>query len=267
MKRTHLTLISDSTGETVSLSVQAAISQFTEINIEKTVHSFASKPKDLHALPKRSWEETDLVIYTLVRSDTREALLEICRDHKLPAIALLDPLLTKLSILLGKDPTSLPGSQYNVTHASLGRFAALDYAMTHDDGKNADRLLAADVVLTGVSRTSKTPTCIYLAYQGIKAANVPLVYRQEPPQDFLRVLESGHPVVGLTISANRLAQIRSQRLLSLGQSQPEDYADQERVEEEIVAARLLFDRYNLPVIDVTRRSIEETAATIRSLLR
>ncbi|MEO0911669.1 MAG: pyruvate, water dikinase regulatory protein [Pseudomonadota bacterium] len=267
MAKAHLTLISDSTGETVSQAVRAAVSQFAGAAPALETYSFIRSPEDLETLPPAVWQHSTLVVFTLVRPDTRAALLERCRVGKIQAISLLDPLLTALSGQLDAIPSSRPGQQYIVSSNYFSKLAALDYAMQHDDGQNPDHLANADVILTGVSRSSKTPTCIYLAYQGIKAANIPLVYRQPPAAKLLDALAENRLVVGLTISAARLAQIRRQRLKSLERSDVETYADRDRIEDEIVEARLFFDRNAIPVIDVTRRSIEETAASIRALLR
>ncbi len=266
MSDIRITLISDSTGETVSLAVQAAASQFESSKVKIETFSFIGRPSELETLPATIWETADLIVYTLVRADTSEALRTKCQQHGIQSISLLDPLVTALSNRLKAAPSSRPGQQYVVSSDYFIRLSALDYAMSHDDGQNPAYLETADVILTGVSRTSKTPTSIYLAYQGIKAANVPLVYRQSVPPSLLAALARGQLVVGLTASATRLAQIRSQRLQSLERKDIE-YADKTRVEDEIVEARLFFDRYDLPVIDVTRRSIEETAASIKVLLR
>ena len=139
--------------------------------------------------------------------------------------------------------------------------------ISYDDGVSIDRFLNADVILTGVSRTSKTPICIYLACRGVKAANLPLVPGVEPPESFFRAAEAGVPIVALTASPNRLAQIRGQRLEIIGHDKGAAYAELDRIRREVADARLLFDRISAPVIDVTRRSIEETAATIMAILR
>ncbi|QHQ36597.1 pyruvate, water dikinase regulatory protein [Algicella marina] len=267
MTEIQLTLISDSTGETVNLAAQAAASQFKGCRLEMEIYSFIGRPSDLENLPAEVWEKSDIVVFTLVRNDTRSALLERCKRHGIQAVALLDPLLTVLSGHIGCQPSSRPGEQYIVSADYFSKLSALDFAMQNDDGQSPDRLRNADVVLTGVSRTSKTPTCIYLAYQGIKAANIPLIYKSPAPSSLIEAIEAGRLVIGLTVSATRLVQVRTQRLQSLEREDVETYADRQRIEDEIVEARLLFARYDLPVIDVTRRSIEETAASIRNLIR
>jgi hypothetical protein len=151
--------------------------------------------------------------------------------------------------------------QHRITPDYFERITALDYAIANDDGALGSRFARADVILAGVSRTSKTPTCIYLAYRGVKAANMPLVPGRTPPEAFFRALDSGIPVIGLVASPARLAQIRGQRLEALG-DRPSAYADPDRIRDEVAEARLFFERHRIPVIDITRRSIEETAAAV-----
>ncbi|MEM9784140.1 MAG: kinase/pyrophosphorylase, partial [Pseudomonadota bacterium] len=181
------------------------------------------------------------------------------------AMSVLDGAVDVLSQYIGQPPTSEPGRQHRVNDAYFDRIAALDFAMANDDGA-IGRFRMADVILAGVSRTSKTPTCIYLAYRGIRAANLPLVPGRPLPEAFLRALEEGVPVVGLVASPSRLQQVRSQRLEILG-DRSLDYADPERIRGELAEARLLFERHDIPVIDVTRRSIEETAAAVLALMQ
>jgi hypothetical protein len=154
--------------------------------------------------------------------------------------------------------------QHTLDHDYFQRIDALDYAMAHDDGQQAPDLETADVVLVGVSRTSKTPTCIYLAQRGIRAANVPLVPGAEPPAKLFNLKRP--IVVGLTVSPDRLVSIRRNRLLNLNEHRESSYVENDAVREEIIRARRLFDRHRWPVIDVTRRSIEETAAAVVNLL-
>ncbi len=263
----HLALVSDSTGETVSSAVKAAVSQFAGCEAEIALYPFIGRPDDVDALPADLWQRADAVVYTLVRSDTRERLEDRCRSAGLPFVPLLDALVLELARLFDTSPSSRPGQQYVLGPQYLERIGAIEYAIAHDDGMSVDHLLAADVILTGVSRTSKTPTCVYLAYQGIKAANVPLLPEQDPPGTLMQALEAGIPVIGLTASAARLMQVRQIRLERLGHADHNDYANARAIEQELVQALMFFDRHHIPVIDVTRRSIEETAASVRSLLR
>ena len=205
-----------------------------------------------------------VVLHTIVDKELRAALEQGCRDFDMPCIAALDPLVSALARYLGAALTTRVGAQHALDSDYFERIDALTYAMAHDDGQGAADLEAADVVLVGVSRTSKTPTCIYLAQRGVRAANIPLVPGSEPPPE---LFELKRPlVVGLTVSPDRLIQIRRNRLLSLREERESAYIETDAVREEILRARRLIDRHGWPVIDVTRRSVEETAAQVINLL-
>lgn len=200
----------------------------------------------------------------MVDAELRNSLELRCRELDMPTIGVLDPLVVAFSRHLGAAVSKKIGAQHNLDNDYFNRIEALNYAIAHDDGSEVHRLRQADVVLVGVSRTSKTPTCIYLAHRGIKAANIPLVPTRDPPED---LDEINIPlIVGLVASPERLVQIRRNRLLTLNDDRPSSYTELESVRAEIIRARRLFERKGWPVIDVTRRSIEETAATILSLL-
>ncbi|MEM9429141.1 MAG: pyruvate, water dikinase regulatory protein [Pseudomonadota bacterium] len=261
---THVLLVSDSTGETGSGVVSAAASQFSQAQIKLDVWPFLRRPADIDALDPQLFEKADLVVYTIVRAETRTALERRCRRADVRAIPLLDPLLTVLAEVLGTAPISRPGLQHALGPAYHERISAMEFARLQDDGHAPDRLLEADVVLTGVSRTSKTPTCFYLAQHGVRAANVPFV-AGTMPVGLIEALEAGVPVLALTADARRLAEIRSVRSERLGAGI--SYADPRTIEDELTDALLFFERHAIPVIDVTRRSIEETAAEVRTRLK
>lgn len=207
-----------------------------------------------------------LVLHTLVEAHLREALEDACRGLNLSAIAVLDPLTVAFSRYLGAPVINRVGAQHALDNDYFDRIEALNFAISHDDGALVDRIRMADVVLVGVSRTSKTPTCIYLAHRGLKAANIPLVPGRELPD----ILD--HPnaplVVGLMASPDRLQQIRRNRLLASEQAHLDGtYTDLDAIRRETIEARRLFENKGWPVIDVTRRSVEETAAQIISLLK
>ena len=205
-----------------------------------------------------------LVLFTLVSTEMRDALEARCRALGLPAVAPLDPVNDALSGLLGQQAKARPGRLHMLDAAYFARVDAIQFTIAHDDGLNWENWEEADIVLAGVSRTSKTPTSIYLANRGYKTANIPIVPESPPPA---KLFELSNPlVVGLTTSADRLIQVRRNRLLSLNQSPETDYVDQEAVAREVAYARRLFADNDWPVIDVTRRSIEETAAAIVALI-
>jgi regulator of PEP synthase PpsR (kinase-PPPase family) len=206
-----------------------------------------------------------LVIYTLVNGKVRDRLESRCASLGIPMISPLDAMITALSDLLGQTATTRPGRQHIMDAAYFQRVDAINYTMVHDDGAGSDDWEEADIVLAGVSRTSKTPTSIYLANRGYKTANIPIVPQSPPPQSLFSLQQP--LLVGLTTAPERLMAIRRNRLLSLGQTPDTSYVDLERIESEVTYARRLFADHDIPVIDVTRRSIEETAAAIINLVQ
>ncbi|HSF94311.1 MAG TPA: pyruvate, water dikinase regulatory protein [Thermohalobaculum sp.] len=269
----HLHLISDSTGETVHALARAALAPFQdEVDVQLHLSVFLRSERDLKAAMALVKANPGPVWLTMVDSAMRAKVEAACAELGVETVAILRPLIAMLERLTGRSPSPKPGMQHRITEDYFDRVAALDYAISSDDGALGARLQRADVILTGISRTSKTPTCIYLAYRGVKAANVPLVPGREPPPELFVAMAGGIPVVGLTASPSRLMQVRSQRLESLGQasltqSGATEYADLDRIRTEVADARLFFQRHQIPVIDVTRRSIEETAAEILAVLR
>jgi regulator of PEP synthase PpsR (kinase-PPPase family) len=205
-----------------------------------------------------------LVLHTVVNEDIRLRLEERCRVLGLPNVPVLDAVTAALEDRLGEQPKGRPGGQHTMDEAYFARVDAIQFTIAHDDGVGAKDWEEADIVLTGVSRTSKTPTSIYLANRGYKVANIPLVVESPPPP---ALFELRRPlVVGLTTAPKRLIEIRRNRLLALNQTTETAYVDEEKVEREIAFARRVFADYGWPVIDVTRRSIEETAAAVMRLL-
>lgn len=204
-----------------------------------------------------------LVLHTLMTPELRTFLEDKCRELGQPAIAVLDPVMGLLGNYLGVEISHRIGAQHELDAKYFARIDALNFTMAHDDGQSTATLDMADVVLVGVSRTSKTPTCIYLANRGIKAANVPIVMGVGLPAELDTI--SRPLIIGLLASPERLIQIRRNRLLSLNENAETDYVDLDTVRSEVAFARKLFGDKNWPTIDVTRRSIEETAAAVMSL--
>lgn len=260
----HLHLVSDSTGETLNAVAKAACAQFEMVNAIEHAYALVRTARQLDRVLQEIETAPGVVMYTLINPVLRERLEARCRELSMPCIAILDPVLASLRSYLGThEHVEKPGIQHELGAEYFRRIEALTYTMAHDDGQGIADLNEAEVVLVGVSRTSKTPTCIYLANRGIKAANVPIVPGTPLPKE----LESlDQPlIVGLTISPERLVHIRRSRLLSLNESAETDYVDLETVRLEMRAARRVFALHGWPVIDVTRRSIEETAAAILNL--
>ncbi len=269
--RLHLHLISNSTGETVTTVARAAVSQFEDVVPVEHVWFFVRTPNQLEKVVAIIETLPGLVIYTLVSPELRHALHERCRALGIPCVPVLDAVMNALTILLGSAGRPQIGKQHVMDAGYFSRIEAMDFAMRHDDGQCLEELEAADVVLVGVSRTSKTPTCVYLANRGVKVANVPIV-AGAPRLDALERIRRPL-VVGLTINPESLVQIRETRQQLLGLEQADggrfggDYANIERIRAELVLARRLFARMGWPEIDVTKRSVEETAATIFQMLQ
>jgi hypothetical protein len=205
-----------------------------------------------------------IVLFTIVNNDLREQLTEGCRKLQHPCIAVLDPVLIALANFLGQQASGLPGRQHELDANYFARIDAMTFALAHDDGQSARNYEEADVILVGVSRTSKTPTCIYLANRGIKAANVPIVPGCPMPGELLTAKKA--LIIGLTKDPTQLIHIRRNRLRLMGQDDQTDYVDADAVREEVAQARRLCTEHGWPMLDVTRRSIEETAASIIQLL-
>ena len=259
----HLHLLSDSTGETLEMIAKAALAQFDDAEVirhfwpmVRSLHHLDRIVEDLSANP-------GLVLYTLVNDETRRRLEERCRALGLPHVAPLDSVNAALEDRLGVEAKARPGRQHAMDDAYFARVDAIQFTIAHDDGIAWEDWEQADIVLAGVSRSSKTPTSIYLANRGYKVANIPLVM-ESPPPPLLFQLERPM-IVGLTTAPRRLVEIRRNRLLSLNQKPETSYVDEERVEQEVAFARRMFADNGWPVIDVTRRSIEETAAAIIKL--
>lgn len=261
----HVHLVSDSTGETLNAMAKAVTARFDGVIPIEHIYALVRSPKQMERVLDEVEAAPGVVLHTLVDRELREQLEDGCRRLDMPQIGALDPLVGALSRYLGASLSTRVGAQHTLDHDYFNRISALDFAMAHDDGQGTvEQLEGADVVLCGVSRTSKTPTCIYLAHRGIRAANVPLVPGQE---DGERLTALRNPlVIGLTVSPERLVQIRRNRLEGLNASRASDYVDHDAVRDETIKARRAFERRGWPVIDVTRRSVEETAAAIVNLL-
>jgi regulator of PEP synthase PpsR (kinase-PPPase family) len=260
----HVHLVSDSTGETLNAMARAACARFNNVLEIEHIYALVRSPAQLERALTEIANAPGVVLHTIVDDTLRGALEAGCQKLDMPCFGALDPLVSALSWYLGAPLSTRVGAQYALDSDYFNRMDALSYALGHDDGQGGQDLNLADVVLVGVSRTSKTPTCIYLAHRGVKAANIPLVGTSAAPPALLDL--KGVPVVALTLSPDRLVQIRRNRLRSLNESRESSYVDADAVRAEIVAARRLFERQGWPVIDVTRRSVEETAAAVINIL-
>lgn len=265
MKKFNLHLVSDSTGETVSSVARATLAHFDNVEPEEFSWTLVRSKPQMEKVLEAIKESPGVVMYTLVDGDLRDMLKMECAKRGLPCIAVLSTIVSELSAYLGEETHASPGKQHELNEDYFTRVDAINFALTHDDGQAHWELEEADIILLGVSRTSKSPTCVYLAYKGFKAANIPFVL-DIPMPPILDSLKKPM-VVGLTINPERLLQIRKTRLQSLNQEADTNYVDMEYMEREIAESRKLFRKHQWPVIDVTQRSVEETAATIAQYLK
>ncbi len=261
MSSTHLHLVSDATGETINSVARACLVQFRGVNPVEHVWSLIRTEGQMNKVLKGIEADPGPVLFTIVNRDLRNDLVDGCRSIGVPCIPVLDPIMHSLANYFGVEISGQPGLQHVLDNEYFNRMEAMHFALAHDDGQLPTELSKADIIIVGVSRTSKTPTCIYLANRGMKAANVPLVPGCPVPRELLDI--TAPLVVGLTKDPDSLVQVRKNRLRMISERDDEtDYVDIDAVREEVSAARRLCVQQGWPVIDVTRRSIEETAATI-----
>ncbi len=264
----HLYLISDATGTTLQGLARAVLAQFDDIHPVERFWPMVRSEAQLERAISDLREHPGPVLFTLVEKKLRKKLQDVCHELSVPCMPVLDPMLRGMSAYLGLPSRGVPGLQHTLDEAYFKRMDAVDFALDFDDGQDLDGIEEADVILVGVSRTSKTPTCIYLARRGIRAANIPLAMEVPFPEDITKY--KGPLFVGLTESPERLVHLRRNRLQA-GEGDARyaenTYLDIDRVEEEMRYARRLFSKHGWPVIDVTRRSVEETSAEILMLLQ
>lgn len=264
----YVHLVSDATGTTLQGLARACLAQFDGIDPVERFWPLVRTEKQLDRVFEDIHDNPGPVLFTMVDAEMRKSLQKRCADAGVPCMPVLDPIIKGLSSYLGLPSKGIPGRQHALDDAYFRRMDAVDFALHFDDGQSFDGIEDADVILVGVSRTSKTPTCIFLARQGIRAANIPLVPTMPFPEKLLGL--KGPLYVGLTESPERLVALRRNRLKaneSDHRHNDNTYLDEERIEEEIRTARRFFTAQGWPVIDVTRRSVEETAAEIQSLLQ
>ena len=261
----HLHLVSDSTGETLIAVARAVAAQYEGVSAIEHVYPLVRSSRQLGRVISEIDAAPGIVLYTLVEPELSSKLEETCRDLGCPHLSVLAPVHSLLESYLGAHSTAKPGAQHMLNAEYFKRIDAMNFTLMHDDGQLPHDLDDADIVLVGISRTSKTPTSIYLANRGLKTANIPLVPGVPHPPALEQVKRA--LVVGLIATPERIVQIRQNRLLSLNADDNTSYVDREAVAQEIAHSRRLCARHNWPIIDVTRRSIEETAAAIVDFYR
>jgi regulator of PEP synthase PpsR (kinase-PPPase family) len=260
----HLHLVSDSTGETLITVARAVAAQYTNVTPVEHVYPLVRSQKQLDRVLDEIEEAPGIVLFTLLEKDLVSRLEGKCRDVNIPSLSIIGPVMQMFEAYLGAATAGRVGAQHVLNAEYFKRIDALNYTMLHDDGQLVEGLEEAEVVLVGVSRTSKSPTSIYLANRGVRTANVPLVPGIPIPHQ-LEVLKTPL-VVSLHATPERLIQVRQNRLLSMGvDGSNEVYVDRQAVTDEVAYARKLSAKFNWVMLDVTRRSIEETAAAILKL--
>jgi regulator of PEP synthase PpsR (kinase-PPPase family) len=259
----HLHLVSDSTGETLTTIAKAASVQYALVRPIEHVHPLVRSKRQLARVLQEIEQAPGIVLFTVVNPELTGELEKRCRELNLPCLHVLQPIMKVFESYLGAPQTPTVAGQHVLDGEYFRRIDALNFSMVHDDGRLPTDLNQADIIILGISRTSKTPTSIYLAQRGYKTANVPLVPGIAPPA----VLSTSHTafVVGLVASADRIADIRRNRVHLLADRDLDTYVDRDRIAQELAESRKLFARNGWPIIDVTRRSVEETAATIIKL--
>jgi regulator of PEP synthase PpsR (kinase-PPPase family) len=256
----HLHLVSDATGETLTAIAKAAIVQYSQVRSIEHVHSLVRTKKQLERVFQEIESAPGIVLYTIVNPDLARELDEFCLKLNVPCVPVMSTIMKVFESYLGAPTTPTVGGQHVLDAEYFRRIDALNFTMAHDDGRLPDNLSEADIVIVGISRTSKTPTSIYLAQRGFKTTNVPLIPNIPLPAQLKHVKDVF--VVGLVASAERISQVRRNRVLALADRNLEEYVDRGLIEDEIAYTRKLCNRKGWPVIDVTRRSVEETAAAI-----
>ena len=260
-----LHLVSDSTGETLKAVSSAAAAQFSELEYQQKTYPMVRTVTQLERVFKNIKEEKGVVFCTLVEEEVRQKLEQFCKKENILYLPVMENIVSVLEEYTGFEAINKPGGQHILNDDYFKRIEAINYTLEHDDGQGQLNLENADVIVVGVSRTSKTPTCIYLANQGIKAANYPLVPHVGISEELENVKNT--QVVALITSAHTLVEIRRKRSIELGLNNTDnDYIDIHKVEEEITTAKRIFANKGWPVIDITRRSVEETASAIMNIL-
>ena len=262
MKNTHqVYLISDSTGETLDRIFMALKAQFNNFNYELNQFSFTrTENQILTILNDAKNQESPIILYTVVNSRLAKFLSDEANKKKIPCFGVLGDLILNFSKILNQKATHEPSAQHVLDEDYYKRIEAIQFTMNHDDGNNTANILDSDIILIGVSRTSKTPTSIYLANKGLKTSNIPLVNEMIIPQDVMK--SDSLCVIGLVTEAERLFDIRRNRLNSLKENEASDYTNLEKIRAEVDRSKKIFKQNKWPIIDVTRKSVEETAASI-----
>ncbi|MDC3007992.1 kinase/pyrophosphorylase [Candidatus Pelagibacter sp.] len=255
-------LISDSTGETLERIFLSLKAQFKNIDYKVNSYSFTRTENQIHKiLDLANKEENSIILYTIVDNNLAKYLANTCDKKKIPCFGVLGSLILNFSKLFNQKASHEPSGQHVLNDEYYDRIEAIQFTMNHDDGNLLNDVEKSDIILLGVSRTSKTPTAIYLANKGFKTANIPLVNKNSIPKN-LKENPQNFCIIGLTTEAERLADVRKNRINSLNDKKNQDYTNLDKIKKEVEEAKNTFKKYKWPTIDVTRKSVEETAASI-----
>ena len=258
--------VSDSTGETLDRIFLAIKAQFSNFEYKTIHYSFTRTENQIDKIISQSKTEKNIIIlYTIVDNSLSKYMAEQTKKNNIPAFEVLGGLISNFSKLLKQEASHIPSGQHALDEEYYKRIEAVQFTISHDDGKIISDLEKSDVVLVGISRTSKTPTSIYLANRGYKVANIPLIPNKEVPSELIKK-EKKTCVIGLVCDATRLLDVRRNRIQSLHEDRPGEYTNEKKILSELENSKKLFKKYNWPTIDVTRRSVEETAASIIKIL-
>ncbi len=257
--------VSDATGELAIGAATAALRQFKQEGVAILRRARIRTPEKVAKVVKEARENGGFIVFTLVSHELREYLIRLASEAQLTAIDVMGPLMENLSQYFHKTPSDQPGLKYQFNSDYFRRNEAIEFAVKHDDGQGVETIDQAEIILLGISRTSKTPHAIYLAYRGFKVANIPII-REVPPPRALRSVDRGK-IVGLTISPEKLVDLRGTRLSKLGLSRSDNYANIDSIRQELdFAGKVFAEMGNCPVIDVTAKAIEEVATEVLNVL-
>jgi regulator of PEP synthase PpsR (kinase-PPPase family) len=263
-KSRHVYAMSDGTGATCETVIKSALKQFEEGSA--IIHRFPHIRTEVQV--KRALEEVaqtnGVIIYTTVIPELREKILLYGQSLGVPTVDILGPILSRLADLLEISPMAKPGIFRELDYEYFQRIDSMDYTVKHDDGMHLDDLDKAEIVLVGISRTAKTPTSIYLAYRGWRVANIPIIYDRELPEELLQMDQ--RKVIGFTISPARLKVVRMERVRKLARYDVSEYTDMDVIQEEVSFANRLIQQHRWPMVDVTFKSIEETATEVMRII-
>jgi len=253
--------VSDSTGETLDRIFLAIKAQFSDFECKTIHYSFTRTTNQIDKILSKCNEKNIIILYTIVEKKLAKYLSAKCRENNIPCFEVLGNLISDFSQLLKQEASHKPSGQHALDEEYYKRIEAVQFTMSHDDGKIISDLEKSDIILVGISRTSKTPTSIYLANRGYKTSNIPLIPDKNLPEQLIK-----NPnkicIVGLVCDPSRLSDVRRNRVQSLHEDRPGDYINEKKIVNELERSKQLFKKYNWPIIDVTRKSVEETAASI-----